>query len=459
MKSCKFYIVWVYKNIKSIESIINDEIRAQHDCVSYYDDFNNITRTSLEHYVIIKRQIKGLIRKNIIDDKFKDLYVHIRSLVKEIDAGAIEFDKSYRNKNIPFVSKRFKMKQIFELNLTLLQTMNIMLIKIYDLNNALMNYTNRLKYISAIITDINAEINILGIQINDKDKNELHLVDQDIFKLEKLIFSPVKDYPAINDSFKIIESKMVLIFDIIGSKKTAIYIIKNLLDHFASKRKFNNNFNYKMSLAEKQYLSGEYIRALNTIITANWGCEIMYNKILVRYGELTLKGKNRYSFINQLEKNMKKIHGLFPVVTFDRMYLSYTKENIEEMKHVVGISSYSPVIEIETNYELIKNTLIKMTKDLEGSFKIKARRSYKKFPKNSNEINNEMGGVVLDNSKLIVNIKKTKIFNWNWNTWKRNLYIFWKDSWYWWISCWYKWKSFTFNFRRNWFTCCSFWIN
>ena len=268
MKACKFYIVWIYKNIKSIETIINDEIRAQHDCVLYYSKFEDITKKSLEHYVIIKRQINGLIKRNIIDKKFKELYAHIISLVKEINNYAINFSDNYSNKNIPFVSKKFKMRQIFELNLTLLQTMNYMLIKIYDLNNALINYTNRLKYISSIITDLYAEINILGINITEKDKQELHLVDEDVFKLEKLIFGSNVDYQIINESFKNLESKIILIFDIIGSKKAAVYIVKNLLTHFASKRKLNSNFNYKMSVSEKQYLSGEYIKSLNTIITA-----------------------------------------------------------------------------------------------------------------------------------------------------------------------------------------------
>ena len=268
MKACKFYIVWIYKNIKSIETIINDEIRAQHDCVLYYSKFEDITKKSLEHYVIIKRQINGLIKRNIIDKKFKELYAHIISLVKEINNYAINFSDNYSNKNIPFVSKKFKMRQIFELNLTLLQTMNYMLIKIYDLNNALINYTNRLKYISSIITDLYAEINILGINITEKDKQELHLVDEDVFKLEKLIFGNNVDYQIINESFKNLESKIILIFDIIGSKKAAVYIVKNLLTHFASKRKLNSNFNYKMSVSEKQYLSGEYIKSLNTIITA-----------------------------------------------------------------------------------------------------------------------------------------------------------------------------------------------
>jgi thiamine biosynthesis protein ThiI len=101
----------------------------------------------------------------------------------------------------------------------------------------------------------------------------------------------------------------------------------------------------------------------------------MYNKILIRYGELSLKGKNKMSFVRQLERNMNKIHSLFPVTTFDRMYLDYSKENMEQLRFVTGISSYSPVREVETTYENIKSYLKEFCKDKEGTFKISARRS------------------------------------------------------------------------------------
>ncbi len=134
----------------------------------------------------------------------------------------------------------------------------------------------------------------------------------------------------------------------------------------------------------------------------------MYNKILVRYGELSLKGKNKMSFVRQLKTNMNKIHNLFPVTTFDRMYLDYSEKNMEALKYVVGISSYSPVTEVKTDHEDIKKCIKEFVKDKTGTFKIKARRSWKKFPKNSNQINNEMGEFVLKNSSLTVDIKKPK---------------------------------------------------
>lgn len=134
----------------------------------------------------------------------------------------------------------------------------------------------------------------------------------------------------------------------------------------------------------------------------------MYNKILIRYGELSLKGKNKISFIQQLKINMNKIHNLFPITTFDRMYLNYSDKNMESLKNVIGISSYSPVIEVNTNYEDIKKCIKQFIMDKSGTFKIKARRSWKQFSKNSYQINNEIGEFVLRNSFLTVDVKSPK---------------------------------------------------
>lgn len=122
----------------------------------------------------------------------------------------------------------------------------------------------------------------------------------------------------------------------------------------------------------------------------------MYNKILIRYGELTLKGKNRFDFINQLARNVKNICNEIPEKQVDRMFLSYSEENISNLKYVYGISSYSPVITCENNIEQIKQTAIKLAKGYK-TFKVAARRNDKKFPYKSDEINNLIGSYILQN--------------------------------------------------------------
>ncbi|CAL58829.1 putative tRNA sulfurtransferase [Mycoplasmopsis agalactiae] len=127
----------------------------------------------------------------------------------------------------------------------------------------------------------------------------------------------------------------------------------------------------------------------------------MYEKILIRYGELTLKGKNRDSFIAQLARNIKLITGEYPETKYDRMFLTYSDANLEKLQYVFGITSYSPVIFCENNLEKITNSAIKLVNKDDKTFKISARRNNKKFELTSAEINQKVGASVLKHYPLI----------------------------------------------------------
>lgn len=74
-----------------------------------------------------------------------------------------------------------------------------------------------------------------------------------------------------------------------------------------------------------------------------------YDTILIRYGELSTKGKNRKDFIKRLELNLKNALRNYPNLTyqrtFDRIYIKLTDENPDELKEIIskvfGISSFS----------------------------------------------------------------------------------------------------------------------
>ncbi|MCU4706948.1 tRNA uracil 4-sulfurtransferase ThiI [Mycoplasma sp. CSL7503-lung] len=130
----------------------------------------------------------------------------------------------------------------------------------------------------------------------------------------------------------------------------------------------------------------------------------MYKKILIRYGELVLKKKNRKTFINQLSNNITHIVGQKPKVEFDRMYLDYSELALERLQFVFGISSYSPVIVTENNIDNFKDEVLKLVKSDSKTFKIEARRNFKGFEFNSSNINNILGTHVLKNTNLKVDV-------------------------------------------------------
>lgn len=149
----------------------------------------------------------------------------------------------------------------------------------------------------------------------------------------------------------------------------------------------------------------------------------MYNKILIRYGELTLKGKNRDNFVNKLAKNIKIITGEKPEIEYDRMFLSYNKNNMEKLKYVFGIISFSPILQCNNDINEIQETAMKLVKPDDKTFKISARRNNKNFELKSNEINNKVGAFVLKNITIKVDVHNPDC-NINIEVRKNKTYIF-----------------------------------
>ncbi len=137
--------------------------------------------------------------------------------------------------------------------------------------------------------------------------------------------------------------------------------------------------------------------------------------ILIKYGELSTKKGNRKLFIQILAKNIKSILKDYEVkIKFDyaRMYLIINPNDIEEvilkLKKVFGIQSIVPCFKVNTNSEEIKDKILELLKtvtfDKYKTFKIVTRRVDKDFKFNSMEFNNIIGGLVLKNSPLLVDV-------------------------------------------------------
>ena len=133
----------------------------------------------------------------------------------------------------------------------------------------------------------------------------------------------------------------------------------------------------------------------------------MYSHILLRFGELSTKGKNKMTFVRHLGKNIEKLIGAKPRIEFDRMYLDYSEINMEGLKRIFGLQSYSPVVSTNTNIESIRETILKLIKNKEGkTFKVVVKRHWKDYEGSSMEIASNLGGFILKNSDYIVDVKK-----------------------------------------------------
>ncbi|WP_412031597.1 tRNA uracil 4-sulfurtransferase ThiI [Metamycoplasma buccale] len=141
----------------------------------------------------------------------------------------------------------------------------------------------------------------------------------------------------------------------------------------------------------------------------------MYSKILIRYGELTLKGENKKDFINFLKEDlMLRIPKNEIKMEYDRAFIDYSAKNLDSLKYVFGISSYSCAYELENNLETIKSKVIDIANNKNfSSFAIDSRRHNKNFSMNSNELNIFFGDAVLEsfpNKKVDLKNPDLKIY-------------------------------------------------
>lgn len=127
-----------------------------------------------------------------------------------------------------------------------------------------------------------------------------------------------------------------------------------------------------------------------------------YTEIMVRYGELSTKGKNRKDFIGRLAGNVTKVLREFPQVEIhprhDRMHIVLNDAPFEEvdqrLKKVFGIQTYSPTIKVEKTLAEIEKTALALMKETfkKGmTFKVNTKRSDHQFLYDTNELNKMVG--------------------------------------------------------------------
>jgi thiamine biosynthesis protein ThiI len=134
-----------------------------------------------------------------------------------------------------------------------------------------------------------------------------------------------------------------------------------------------------------------------------------YKKILLRFGEVGLKGKNRAFFIRALAANVRRalapLGSGFSVSTpYGRIFVDLPGPDcleavIPALGRVFGLVSYSPVAQAELTMEGIQAAALEELRagGLPQTFRVSARRSLKSFALNSMEINRELGGFLLEN--------------------------------------------------------------
>ena len=136
----------------------------------------------------------------------------------------------------------------------------------------------------------------------------------------------------------------------------------------------------------------------------------MYKSFLIKYAEIGVKGKNRYIFedrlCDQIRYALERCEGEFEVTkTQGRIYVNALSEFdfdevVENLKTVFGIWGICPVVKLEDEgFETLAKEVVsymdKVYPDKNFSFKVETRRARKNYPKESMEVNADIGAALL----------------------------------------------------------------
>ena len=138
---------------------------------------------------------------------------------------------------------------------------------------------------------------------------------------------------------------------------------------------------------------------------------VMNGLLLIKYGELTTKKGNRKFFIQTLEKNIRSILKKFNFeIEYDyvRMYIKCEERDLEEivssLQKVFGIHGIVICHKANTKDEIFEIALKLLKESGAKTFKVETVRADKSFPIPSMEFSRQLGGYLLKNLNVKVDV-------------------------------------------------------
>lgn len=134
-----------------------------------------------------------------------------------------------------------------------------------------------------------------------------------------------------------------------------------------------------------------------------------YDLVLVRFGEITIKGRNRGRFENMLYLQIMRVLKPFAALQYERsygrLYIQLNGESYESvadrLKDVFGVHSFSPVVRSAHDVESIRANALEVFRTMKPAprtFKVTVKRAWKEFPQDSQQMNHLIGAHVLRNT-------------------------------------------------------------
>lgn len=141
--------------------------------------------------------------------------------------------------------------------------------------------------------------------------------------------------------------------------------------------------------------------------------EFNYSHIVIRFGELSTKGKNKKDFILRLLQNIRAKLKEFTKLSYqknhDRLFINLNGEDYHaitrKLNYIFGLSSYSVAVRSDLQIEEIQKLALNLVQQKQyNTFKVQCKRQDKTYPLTSDEVNRSVAGYILRNTDIKVDV-------------------------------------------------------
>lgn len=262
----KEHIKSILKSFKSLENMINLEINSRNIFIKNYEYVIKKVKSTLEHYVSIKKQVKDIGSKGkTLPSEVLEAYQNVKVDADDLDKVGVKFRELMKDKNIPYSAKVARMKLIVQKAKQATKEINLLIEELWSINLEESMIKNKFTKSEAAINELIANIKREHIQLTIKEQREFQRLTLTKSEISKQLTAEVisKDLMRKVDEFA---TKVTTFYTLInGNAQIAIHI-KNLLKELAPRRTMDEQLNINLQIAEKNYLEGKYGEALNRII-------------------------------------------------------------------------------------------------------------------------------------------------------------------------------------------------
>ncbi|WP_456468148.1 tRNA uracil 4-sulfurtransferase ThiI [Archaeoglobus sp.] len=138
----------------------------------------------------------------------------------------------------------------------------------------------------------------------------------------------------------------------------------------------------------------------------------MEKVVVVHYGEIATKGKNREFFERKLLNNIRRATGVKVRRKYGRIEVEYSNGVVEKLRKIPGIRYFGVGLKTSLEMDEVKKAAFEVLPDSFDSFRVDTSRSNKNFPLNSVEINREVGGYLVEKTGKKVDLKNPDVTVW-----------------------------------------------